>query len=348
VRVVVVGAGAVGSFLGGILSLGGEDVTLARHTVAEPEPAQLEIEEPAGRRRAAAVHWLAVERIDELQSPDLVILAVKHPALAGALRDVARWPLAPTLTVQNGIGAEALARELRPRAPLVAGSLTASVELVDRGRVRLLRRGGLGLAAVTAGALPVVRDLAAAFERGGLRVRVLPDARSMKWSKLLANLVANATSAILDLDPGEVYGDARLFDVERRQALEALAVMRAAGMRPVAIPGADARLLALGIRLPTAVARPVFRRIVAGARGGKSPSLRLHLRGRDDASTAEPLEASEARWLNGAVAAEGARLGIATPVNAALARLVDEAAADPARRAALRGNASALLAAIGS
>jgi 2-dehydropantoate 2-reductase len=346
VRVVIVGAGAVGSFLGGILSLGGEDVTLATRSAGEAESALLEIEEPVGRTRAAHVQQLAVERLGEVQSPDLVILAIKHPALEGALRDIARWPLVPTLTVQNGIGAEALARELRPRAPLAAGSLTASVELVGAGRVRLLRRGGLGLAAMTAGALTVVRDVAAAFERGGLRVRVLPDARSMKWSKLLANLVGNATSAILDLDPADVYGDPRLFDVERRQLLEALAVMRAAGARPIAIPGADARLLALGVRLPGAVARPVLRRVVAGARGGKSPSLRLHLRGGVGASAAEPLERSEAHWLNGAVAAEGARLGIATPVNGALARLVEEAAADPARRAALRGNRSALLAAI--
>jgi 2-dehydropantoate 2-reductase len=125
VRVVIIGAGAVGSFLGAILSLGGEDVTLAARTAGEAERALLEIEEPRGGTRAADVQRIAVERLDEVQSPELVILAIKHPALDGALRDVARWPLAPTLTVQNGIGAEALARELRPRAPLAAGSLTA-------------------------------------------------------------------------------------------------------------------------------------------------------------------------------------------------------------------------------
>ncbi len=345
-RVVVVGAGAVGSFLGGVLSLGGEDVTLAARGAGEAEAVRLEIAAPGGDRRVTTITRVGVQRLPHVAAPDLVVLAVKHPALAGALRDVDAWPASPTLTVQNGIGAEALVREIRPRAPLAAGSLTASLELAATGVVTVLRRGGLGLASITARALPIVRELERTLERGGLRARVLPDAAAMKWSKLLANLVANATSAVLDLDPGDVYADPRLFDLERRQLLEALAVMRALDVRPVAIPGADARLLALGIRLPSVVARPVFRRVVAGARGGKSPSLRLHLRAGEGVAggTVEP---SEVRWLNGAVAAEGARLGIPTPVNAALARLVDELALDPARRSQLRGNPLALLDAVG-
>jgi len=51
---------------------------------------------------------------------------------------------------------------------------------------------------------------------------------------------------------------------------------------------------------------------------------------------------TEARWLNGAVAVAGARLGIATPVNAALATLVDQVADDPAAGDRWRGNPSAL------
>jgi len=54
----------------------------------------------------------------------------------------------------------------------------------------------------------------------------------MKWSKLLANLIANATGAILDMDPDAIYADRRLFGVERRQLLETLAVMTALGSGP--------------------------------------------------------------------------------------------------------------------
>ena len=60
------------------------------------------------------------------------------------------------------------------------------------------------------------------------------------------------------------------------------------------------------------------------------PSLRQHLR--------DGTGPSEVGWLNGAVAREGARHGLATPVNRRLAELVDEAAADRALREQLAGH----------
>jgi 2-dehydropantoate 2-reductase len=146
----------------------------------------------------------------------------------------------------------------------------------------------------------------------------------MKWSKLLANLVGNATSAILDMDPAAIYADRRTYAIERRQLLEALAVMRALGLKPVRLPGADVGMLLRGIRLPPVIGRRLVARGIGGARGGKSPSLRLHVRGGGSGPT-------EVRWLNGAVAEAGSRTGVPTPVNGALATIVDEVAADPAR-----------------
>ena len=158
----------------------------------------------------------------------------------------------------------------------------------------------------------------------------------MKWSKLVANLVGNASGAVLGLDPASIYGDPRLFDLERRQLREAVAVMTAQGLRPVDLPGAPVRLLVLGTRLPVALARPVFRRSVAGARGGKAPSLHLHV-----AAGGGP---SEVEWLNGAVVERGRALGIPTPVNAALLDAMRQVSTDPARRAWFSGRPDRLAA----
>ena len=78
----------------------------------------------------------------------------------------------------------------------------------------------------------------------------------MKWSKLLGNLVGNATSAILDMDPGAVYADRLGYRIERRQIHETVAVMRALGLKPVPLPGAHAGLLLRGLALPEAIGRP--------------------------------------------------------------------------------------------
>ncbi|MCU0483381.1 MAG: 2-dehydropantoate 2-reductase [Chloroflexi bacterium] len=355
-RVLVVGAGAVGSFLGGCLAEAGQDVAFLDRRdvvagtrepliVAHPGPRQATVEVAlAGPGDPGALAWSSAERG---APPDLVLFATKQFDLPAALAVAGRWPGAASLTVQNGVGAEEAVMAARPGAGLVAGSLTAAVRLHrpahgdDPGVAvaRRLRRGGLALAPMAGPVDALVDELLAAFRAAGLRTVRLGDARAMKWSKLLGNLAGNATCALLDEDPAAVYADPRLFEVERRQLAETVATMRALGLRPVALPGADVRFLALATRLPAWLARPLLARVLGGARGGKMPSLRLHLR-----HAAGP---SEVRWLNGAVAAAAAEVGVAAPVNARLATLVDEAAADPERRAWFVGRPGRLIEAIG-
>jgi 2-dehydropantoate 2-reductase len=326
-RVVVLGAGAVGTLLGGLLAVGGAEVVLLDPRVAGGADDEIVIHDPAGRRLAARV-GRAVTPADIAAPPELAVLAVKTFDLAAALDDLRAWPATTVLTIQNGVGAEEMVSAARPGVGHVAGSLTAPVERTGPAEVRGRGRGGIGLARVTGPVDAVVDRLATDFGAAGLPARRLPEARAMKWSKLVANLVGNALAALADRDPAEVYSDPLLFDLERRQLLEALAVMRAQGLPVVSLPGANVPLLALGVRLPGPVSRLILRRVVGGARGGKSPSLRLHLRGGGEGP-------SEVAWLNGAVARAGAAQGVPTPVNDALAALVEAATVDPAVAAEL-------------
>ncbi len=319
-RVAVLGAGAVGTLLGGLLAADGTDVVLLDPRVPDAG-GEIVIHEPDGRRVVALVRRLGAPA-DLAAPPDLAVLAVKTFDLAGALDDLRAWPATPVLTIQNGVGAEDLVAAARPGIAHIAGSLTAPVERSGPHEVEWRGRGGIGLAPVAGAVDQLLEALVRVFGDAGLPAQSIADARAMKWSKLLANLVGNALSALADLDPAAVYADPALFDLERRQLLEALAVMGAQGIRPVALPGANVPLLALGIRLPRPLSRFALRRVVVGARGGKSPSLRLHLRG----GAPGP---SEVAWLNGAVARAGRATGVATPVNAALAALVDAATVDP-------------------
>lgn len=333
-HVVVVGAGAVGSLLGALLSAAGSEVTLVDRHASVGDPGSVSVIEPDGRRVEARVH--RVSSADLVPGvPDLAVLAVKAHDLEAALPALERWPGATVLTIQNGVGAEEIVRAARPGAGLVAGSITAPVERLPGGAVGWRGRGGIALAPVTGPVDPLVDRLVGALDAAGLPARRMGNARAMKWSKLLVNLPANALCALLDVDPGAVYGDPALFDLERRQILEVVAVMRALGLRPVALPGADARLLVLAARLPAVISRPILRRVIAGARSGKPPSLQLHVR--------EGRGPSEMRWMGGAVAREGARLGVATPVNARLEQLVEAASADPAVRERYRGRPDLLL-----
>jgi len=336
-RIAVVGAGAVGSLLGALLALAGHEVTLVgRRGPAGPDT--LDVVAPDGARRSVPVGRLA--GVAALPGGlDAIVLAVRQFDVPGAVDGLAVPIGTPLVTAQNGVGAEEAVLERRPGAALVALSLTAATELSPGGEVRWLRRGGVGLAPVAGEVGDLVTRLVGAFAAAGLPAVRFEDPVAMKWSKLVANLVGNATSALLDRDPAEIYADPILFDIERRQLREAVDVMRALGVRPVALPGAHVRMLLRGMRLPPVVARPIVARAIGGARGRKSPSLRLHVRGGGTGPT-------EVRWLNGAVAAAGARSDVPTPVNACLAALVEEAAADPARAAWWAGRPDRLRAAV--
>ena len=334
-RVVVVGAGAIGSLLSALLGAAGSEVALIdRHATDGDLDSHVTVVEPTGRTVTARVHRVASAAAVR-DDPDLAILAVKTHDVEAALPALARWPDLPVLTIQNGVGAEELVRAARPAAGLIAGSITAPVEWLEGGGFGWRGRGGIALAPLSGPVDPLVDGLVRTFTTMGLPSRRMGNARAMKWSKLLVNLPANALCALLDLDPRAVYADAALFDVERRQVLEAFAVMRALGLRPVALHGADARLLVLGARLPPPLSRPILGRVIGGARGGKPPSLQLHLR--------EGRGPSEVTWMSGAVAREGARLGVPTPVNARLATLVESASTDPAVRARYVGRPDRLL-----
>ncbi|HET8627540.1 MAG TPA: 2-dehydropantoate 2-reductase [Thermomicrobiales bacterium] len=341
-RVLVYGAGAVGQFVGGALALAGHDVTLLGRPALRDALAgrPLAVARPGAQEAAAPVR--AVAALDGLAAaPDLVLLTVKSYDTAATLPDLRRLAAggAAVLTLQNGVGnEEALAEALGPAA-VRSGALTVSVSAPAPGRVVAhTARGGLGFAPL-AGTAQDLAPLLALFAPAGLPVVTARTHRVLKWSKLLLNLLANAQSALLDLPPAALFADPRAFAVERRAFRETRAVMRAAGIGLVDLPAYPVRALAAAVALPAPLARRLLAPRVARGRGDKMPSLWLDLtagKGR-----------SEIAWLNGAVAAEGARLGVATPVNAALARLVAEAAADPAVLATYRGRPDRLLAAVG-
>jgi 2-dehydropantoate 2-reductase len=150
--------------------------------------------------------------------------------------------------------------------------------------------------------------LVAALNAVGLNARLFASAAGMKWSKMLTNLVANATSAILDMPPREIFAHPGLYRLEIGQLRECLQVMAAQGINVVDLPGTPVRLLAFAVKyLPLPVSRPLLGRAVGGGRGEKMPSFHIDLHaGRGQ---------SEVDFLNGAVVRAGRRANIPTPVN---------------------------------
>ena len=314
---------------------GGGHVLARRAHVAAIRTRGLGIETPDGV--TVCKHIDSITSLDDLRSaPDLVILTVKAydtPEAVSALRPLVEHG-ARLLTLQNGVGNEERIASVVSAARTVSGAVTLSVSSPRPGDVRQnTAEGGVALAPVEAGG--TVRDLVGLFRRAGFRVKAYPDYRAMKWSKLLLNMLANATSAVLDMTPAEIAGDPRAFAVDRAAFLEAVRVMRALHVRPVDLPGYPVPLLVRVMAGPAALARLIVGRRLGGGRGEKMPSLWEDLeRGRRE---------SEVGWLNGAVARDGARLGIPTLINARLTEVLEGLAAGRLDREEFRRTPEMLL-----
>jgi 2-dehydropantoate 2-reductase len=171
-------------------------------------------------------------------------------------------------------------------------------------------KGGLGLAPLEP--TQPVQTLAGCLERADFAVGIYEDYRSMKWSKLLLNIVNNATSAILNLTPAEIVDQPSLLDLEIEAVYEGVAVMKAQDIDVVKLPGYPVDWLArvVSARLPKTVKRTVLRPFMLSGRGTKMPSLYIDL--------AAGRSVSEVEVLNGAIVAAGQKFGVNTPVNQVL------------------------------
>ncbi|HID34866.1 MAG TPA: ketopantoate reductase family protein, partial [Anaerolineae bacterium] len=262
---------------------------------------------------------------------DLIILAVKAYHTETAAREIreAGGEGVALLSMQNGVGNEEALGVILPASPILAGVITTPVEVRGPVHVKVSRPSfHVGLANAREklpGNKGKLAGVAALLRDSGFAVTTYDDYRSMKWSKLLMNILANAQSAILGYTPAQIFADPRLGNLELRAWREALAVMRGQGVKPVAVGGYPLPLAAKGVQgLPLGLMRPIFARFIVGGRGEKMPSLYYDLH-------PQPRAHSEIDWLHGAVAREGARLGIPTPVNATFTRIM---------RALLRGEES--------
>lgn len=333
-RIAVYGAGAVGGYLGGKLALTGlVDVSLIGRprVVAAVEERGLTIHEQ-GRDEISRPR--AVESGEALDPVDAVLLTVRTYDVAAAIPDL-RDLLGGTgvlLSFQNGVGSDEILAEALDRDRIFPSTLTVSVVMEAPGVVLgTSRSGGIALSSMSGRLIPPW--IVEAFRATGLPTVMVPDYRNLRWSKLLLNMLAAPTSAILDLDIGRLLNDSRIFGIERRAFLEAGAVMDAAGIKAVSLPGYPVPLARLAMHLPAPLAQRTLGRRIASARGGRSPGMRADMqRGK-----------SEIGAFNGAVAREGERLGVSTPVNRALAELMEELIAYPERRAAFRGKPKMLV-----
>jgi 2-dehydropantoate 2-reductase len=238
-RVLVIGAGAVGGWLAGALSRGGAQVALLARgaTLRALSERGLALSE-GGRSERLALP--ASDRAEELPKPDAVILAVKThgfaeavawgaPAFSGgprgplvvtAMNGLPWWfldgldgPLAGQRleSVDPGGAAAAQLGSARPVGAVVHASMRAE----GPGDIRVAAVDRLILGEPGGAASRETEGLAALVRAGGVDCPVTPDIRLEIWAKLWGNMNMNPVSALTRLTANGIFGEPRLVDLVR-------------------------------------------------------------------------------------------------------------------------------------
>jgi 2-dehydropantoate 2-reductase len=316
-NVLIFGAGAIGTYIGGSLALDEHNVVFVEQAKVAEELRErgLRLNLTLDKRRKAKEAFLldpssfviAASLEDALRyGPfDVAIYALKSFDTPSALEGIAPFAdsMPPILCLSNGVDNEpTIAKVLGPNK-VIYGTVTSAIGRRAAGNIVLEKLRGVGIASTH----PLSDRLVAAFDDAFLNARAFPDADSMKWSKMLTNLLANPASAILDMSAAEIYAHKDLYEMEMDMLRECLAVMDAQEINVVNLPGTPVQALAFATKLPLWLSKPLLGRAAGAGRGGKMPSFHIDLhsgRGKN-----------EVDFLHGAVVRAGEKLGVPTPVN---------------------------------
>lgn len=297
-KIAVLGAGAMGSLYGGMLAEAGNEVVLIdvwKEHIDAVNRNGLTIESPGGTR--------AVRNITGVTAPsaagtaDLVLFFVKATATGQAALGARALagPATTVLTLQNGLGnVELLCSAFGP-SRVVAGTTGHGSTMVAPGHIRHAGRGDTVIGEPDGSRGERIEALAALFERAGIAVKITENVMGLIWTKLLVNAGINALTAVTGLKNG------RLLDFPETEELLAAAVSEAEAV-------AKAKRIRLEVGDPIAHTRSIARKTAEN----RSSMLQDITAGRQ----------TEISVINGAVAAEGERLGVPVPVNTVLTKLV--------------------------
>lgn len=254
----VMGAGSVGGFVGGALQAAGAEV----HLVVRPrvrdalQDRGLRLTDLDGRDTHLPAAALRLhDRPPPGLRPALVLLSVKSGATADAATALAQVLPAgtPVLSLQNGVGNAAVARQAAPALHWLPGMVPFNIAELAPGH---LHRGTAGRLA--AQDHPALRAWQPAFAAAGLPLQLHADLAPVLWGKLLLNL-NNPVNALSGLPLRAQLLDAGYRRILAALQAEALRAMRKAGIRPARVGAVAPALLPWVLRLPT----PVFRRLAA-------------------------------------------------------------------------------------
>ena len=316
----VFGAGSIGCYLGGHLAAAEPGIVLVGRQQLGKELETHGITLTSGRssKRIPPADFTFATEAEALIACDAILVCVKGldtreagQQLAAAIRAGAKPSI--VLSMQNGLRnaqllQQALADVGSSPPQVFAGMVPFNVRRMEHGR---FHRGTDGRIVFDAA---VPQPVQTAFAHAALPYSTHPDMEAVLWGKLIFNL-NNALNALSDLPLRDQINDRRHRRLLAAAMREALQGLRRARIRPVGTGRMIPHLAPMVLELPDTVFRVVARHMVNIDPDARSSMWEDLQRGRR----------TEIALINGEVVRLGHRVGVPTPINAAIVEAIEHA-----------------------
>ncbi|MGB8889191.1 MAG: 2-dehydropantoate 2-reductase [Candidatus Korobacteraceae bacterium] len=296
-RILIVGAGAIGSLYAAHLARVAEVWVFARRDEHARSINQHGIRVTGHNEFHAELNAATTPR--DFPDFDFGIVATKASQTRGAFAPVAHlFAHGAVLSAQNGLGSEEVLAELMPSGYVIRGTtfMSGTRFADDHVHYELNTATWMGPFEPTNTPFALVEELAALLNASGLKAEALPDARPAQWSKLIFNASVNSVSALTEL-PHSPHFAAEADFSDLGHLLHQL------------IDEGKSVAAALGIELH----EDPWAMNCIGARTNHPPSMLYDVRHRHP---------TEVDFLGGAIAREAQRAGVPAPLHTALYRLI--------------------------
>lgn len=296
-KIVMLGAGAMGSLFGAMLSRSGQgevwllDIWEEHINRVKSHGLLVEFEE-----QEAVFKVRATTNPEEVGVADLIIVFVKAYLTTDAVEYGLPMvgPETLFLSLQNGLGNIENIRSVVGGAHVVGGVTSQGATMLGPGWVRHGGRGPTFVGQTDRRITPSVELIASLLTQSGIPTEVSDSIERLIWEKLIINVGINPVTAIAGLRNGE------LLNFEETKTVVAMAVEEA---ERVAVEK--------GALVKGNLVERVFEVCKATAQNRSSMGQDVDNRRR-----------TEIDFINGAIVREGKALGIPTPVNMTLTYLV--------------------------
>lgn len=297
-KIAILGAGAMGSLYGGLLSEAGNQVWLIdvwqEHVDAINQDG-LQIDGLGGGKIIKNIK--ASTKTDDVGIVDCALIFVKsiYTDLAVAQNKAIIGENTIILTLQNGLGNVEKINQVVDEKNIIAGTTAHGATMIGPGKIKHAGQGKTIIGELDGKETERIVELGKTFNDAQLDTSTSNNVIGLVWDKLLVNIGINALTAITGLKNGSLVQSEETEWILEESVKEAQAVANAKGVK-------------LSYEDPVGHTKKVCELTAAN----RSSMLQDVERERE----------TEIDMINGAIVREGKKVNIATPVNQVLTNLI--------------------------